>query len=145
MQAGGSTVRVEKLLAHPPARVWKAISRPEYLSEWLMPTADMAAEPGARFTFFRDLGEHACKGWDGVVHCEMLEVVEGQRLSYRWSTTGSAAIDTVLTMELVPEAGGTRLVIEQTGFEKTQVQNRNGAAHGWRHMADLLEELLGRL
>ena len=33
-----------------PERVWKALTDPDALEKWLLPTTDFAPEPGRRFT-----------------------------------------------------------------------------------------------
>ena len=38
-------------LAHPPEKVWRALTDPSLLTEWLLPVAGFHCEPGATFTF----------------------------------------------------------------------------------------------
>ena len=47
------TIRVDEFLAHPPARVWKALTGPVLLAKWLMPN-DFRPVAGHRFTFLTD-------------------------------------------------------------------------------------------
>jgi hypothetical protein len=57
-------------LAHPPSKVWRALTDPVLLSEWLQPIVELKLEPGAAFVFQTP----AHPGWDGIVHCRVLEV-----------------------------------------------------------------------
>lgn len=112
-----ATIRVQWDLVDPPEKVWRALTDPELLSEWLMPT-DMRAESGYRFTF----RSQPRPGWDGIVHCEILEVIPCERLVYSWrgSSRNEAGqeLDTTVMWTILPTSeGGTRLVLEHSGFE----------------------------
>jgi uncharacterized protein YndB with AHSA1/START domain len=97
--------------------VWKALTSAELIGRWLMPN-DFVAEVGRRFTFrTRPMGD-----WDGVVHCEVLELVPQEKLVYSWKggSRGNAgygsALDSVVTWTLAPAAGGTHLRMVHAGF-----------------------------
>ncbi len=94
---------------HPIEAVWSALIDREALSQWLMPT-DFAPEVGHRFEFRTDPGP----GFDGIVRCEVLEMVEPRWM--RWSWKGGP-VDTIVTFELAPLGGRTRLTFRQEGFE----------------------------
>lgn len=58
-------------------------------------------------------------GWDGIVYCEVLEVVPNQKLVYTWQggpKPGVVGLDTLLVWTLSSHENGTRLVLEHTGF-----------------------------
>ena len=61
-------------LHHSPAKVWRALTDPTLLAEWLLPIVGFKLAPGAEFTFKTD--PHP--GWDGTVNCRFLEI-EAQR------------------------------------------------------------------
>ena len=123
-------------LRHVPQKVWRALTDPALLAEWLLPVADFALEQGQAFTFRRP----PIGGWDGTVNCRMLEIEEHRKLSYVWRA--GEFVDTVLTFTLTPTAAGTRLSLVQSGF--TQKQNAGGARYGWKLMGAKLIELLDR-
>jgi uncharacterized protein YndB with AHSA1/START domain len=127
-------------LAHPPSKVWRALTDPALLSEWLLPVVEMALEPGARFTFQAP----PQPGWDGAVNCRMLEIDPQRKLSYTW-TVGGMELDTVVTFTLVPTAAGTRLSLVQSGFKPDQKQNWGGARYGWKMMGGKLVDVLERM
>lgn len=126
-------------LPHPPAKVWRAITDPALVAEWLLPVTGLVTERGTAFTF------HAPEkpGWDGTVNCRFLEIEPERRLSYTWVV--GDFIDTVVTFTLSPSASGTRLVIVQSGFRPDQKQNFGGARYGWRMMGARLVDLLARI
>jgi uncharacterized protein YndB with AHSA1/START domain len=126
-------------LHHPPEKVWRALTDPTLLAEWLLPVIDLKLEPGAPFTFKRE----PLPGWDGTVDCRFLEIEPQRKLSYTWGVS-DMEIDTVVTFTLTPTASGTRLSLVQSGF-KNQKQNAGGARYGWRMMGGKLVDLLARI
>ena len=103
------SIRRSRTFPHPPARVWQAITSSDALAAWLMPN-DFEARVGHRFQFRTD----PAPGFDGIVHCEILELEEPQRMVWSWR---GGPVDTTVTFELRPEADGTRLSFSQEGFE----------------------------
>jgi uncharacterized protein YndB with AHSA1/START domain len=127
-------------LPHPPEKVWRALTDPVLLAEWLLPVVGLELEPGAAFTF----STQPHPGWDGRVHCRMLEIEEARKLSYAW-VVGDMELDTVVTFTLVPTAAGTRLSLVQSGFTPDQKRNFGGARYGWKMMGGKLVDLLARI
>lgn len=126
------SVVLERELAFPPDRVWRALTQPHLIEEWLMKN-NFTAEPGQTFTMSGD--------W-GSVDCKVLANDPGKTLSYTWAGMG---IDTVVTWELTPTANGTRLRMEQSGFATGQEQARNGAEHGWTQFLENLDGVLAKM
>ena len=102
-------VRVDRVYPHPREAVWRALTTPELLARWLMPN-DFEPRVGHTFTFRTDPGP----GFDGIVRCEVLELVDGERLVLSWR---GGPLDTRVRFELIDEGDGTRLTMEHTGFE----------------------------
>ena len=125
-------------LHHPPEKVWRALTDPELLAEWLLPVVGFRLEPGAEFTFTTQ----PYPGWDGTVSCRMIEIEPQRKLSYTWSVP---FLDTVVTFTLAPTDAGTRLSIVQTGFKPEQKQEFGGARYGWKMMGGRLIDLLERM
>ena len=127
-------------LQHSPEKVWRALTDPTLLAEWLLPVVGFTLEPGAAFTF----RTQPHPGWDGIVNCQTLAVETHKRLSYTWGV-GNMGLDTVVTFTLTPIASGTRLSLVQSGFEPDQKKNFGGARYGWKMMGATLVELLARI
>jgi uncharacterized protein YndB with AHSA1/START domain len=73
---------------------------------------------GKRFTYQTT----AAGAWDGIIHCEVLEVIPNQRLAYAWkgghdgNTGYGSLLDTVVTFTLSKAENGTRLRLVHSGF-----------------------------
>ncbi len=127
-------------LQHSPAKVWRALTDPALLAEWLLPVVGQKLElvPGHDFTF----KTQPYPGWDGIVNCKMIEIEAQKKLTYAWTVP---FLDTVVTFTLTPTASGTRLNLVQSGFKPGQEQNFGGARYGWNMMGKKLVDLLGRV
>jgi uncharacterized protein YndB with AHSA1/START domain len=133
------TVTIEREFAHPPERLWRALTQPHLIAEWLMKN-DFVAEVGHRFNLSGD--------WGGVLDCEVLEVEPERALSYRWDYAhDDPAFDlrSVVSFTLEPTPAGTLLHMEQTGFRPEQKQASGGARFGWQQFMGKLEQLLERV
>lgn len=79
-----------------------------------------------------------------MIHCEVLTIEPLRRLEFTWR--GGHGLDSIVTWRLQPEADGTRLLIEHTGFDPEDPAQR--LAHevmgkGWRsHILARLRECL---
>lgn len=122
-------------LAHGVGKVWRALTDPALLAEWLLPVVNLELAAGAAFM----LKAPPQQGWDGSVNCRFLEIEPQRKLSYSW-TVGD--LDTVVTFALTPTATGTRLSLVQSGFKENQKKNFGGARYGWRLMGGRLVDLL---
>jgi uncharacterized protein YndB with AHSA1/START domain len=125
-------------LKHPPEKVWRALTDPVLLSEWLLPIVELKLEKGAAFAF----KTQPHPGWDGIVNCRALEIEAQRKLSYTWVV--GDFLDTVVTFTLAPTTEGTRLSLVHSGFKPGQQQAFGGARYGWDMMTTKLLDLLGR-
>lgn len=76
-------------LAEPPQKVWRALTEPDKLAAWLLPSPANGIE------------------------CRPLDQEPGRRVSYRWRDAGD--FDGIVTFSIAINAiGGTRLTIVQT-------------------------------
>lgn len=133
------SVVVEREFPHPPERLWRALTQPHLMAEWLMRN-DFAPLVGHRFQLS---GE-----WGGVLDCEVLEVEPNRTLSYTWNfdhPDPAFALQSVVTFTLTPTETGTRLRMEQAGFRPDQKQAFGGAGAGWRQFLGKLEQVVARI
>jgi uncharacterized protein YndB with AHSA1/START domain len=140
MNAGSETrsVVVEREFAHAPEKLWRALTQPHLMQEWLMKN-DFAPQVGHRFKLTGD--------WGGVLDCVVLEIEPNRTLSYTWDFVHEDAaynLKSVVTFTLEPTATGTRLRMEQAGFRPEQKQAFGGAHAGWKQFLDKLDSVLAK-
>jgi uncharacterized protein YndB with AHSA1/START domain len=132
------SVVVERELPFPPEKVWRALTQPHLIGEWLMRPDGFEPAVGRPFSL--------CGDW-GSVECQVLEVEPNKRLSYRWDHPHEqAAFDlrSTVTFTLAAISGGTRLRVEQVGFRPDQPRAFGGARVGWQQHLENLERALAR-
>jgi uncharacterized protein YndB with AHSA1/START domain len=119
-------VIVEREMLHPPEKLWRALTQPHLIEEWLMKN-DFKPVVGHSFNLRGD--------WGGVLDCEVLAVEPNKTLDLK----------SVVTFTLTPTRSGTHLRMEQSGFRPDQKQAFGGAKHGWQKFFENLESVLGGL
>jgi uncharacterized protein YndB with AHSA1/START domain len=132
------SVVVEREIPYSPERIWRALTQPHLIAEWLMKN-DFNADVGHRFNLRGD--------WGGVLDCEVLAVEPNKTLSYTWNHTHDDAafnLESVVTFTLTPKGTGTHLRMEQSGFRPDQKQAYGGAKAGWRQFFTKLEQVVAR-
>jgi uncharacterized protein YndB with AHSA1/START domain len=137
------SIVVEKILLHPPEKIWRALTDSALIERWLMRN-DFAPVVGHRFNF----RAKPVMGWNGVTDCEVLEVTPPSRLVYRWNASGEQAamgLKTTVTWTLVPVEGGTRVRMEHAGFRPEDENGYRGMGGGWPGIVDRLGVLAGEL
>ena len=132
------SVVVERDLSHPPERIWRALTVPHLMEEWLMKN-DFKPVVGHQFNL--------SGGWGGVLDCEVLVVEPNRTLSYTWNFAHDDPaynLESVVTFTLIPTSTGTRLRMEQSGFRPDQQQAYQGAKAAWPDFFAKLEQVLAR-
>lgn len=133
------TVTVEREFAYPPEKLWRALTQPHLIAEWLMRN-DFVPQVGHKFQLNGD--------WGGTLDCEVLEVEPGETLAYRWDhdhADPAFSLRSVVTFTLAAAGNGTLLKVEQHGFRPDQPQAFGGAKYGWNNFLGKLDELLARI
>lgn len=125
------TVTVEREVPFPAEKIWRALTQPHLIAEWLMQN-DFNPVVGHRFNLRGD--------W-GAVDCEVLTLEPQKALSYTWAAMG---LESVVTWTLTPTPRGTLLRMEQSGFRADQEQAFRGAQYGWQKFLAELEQVLAR-
>ena len=112
------SVVAEREMAYPPEKIWRALTQPHLIEDWLMKN-DFEPVVGHRFNLRAD--------W-GAVDCRVTAVEPNKTLSYTWAAYG---LESVVTWTLTATSAGTRLRMEQSGFRPDQHQFHEGAKGGW--------------
>ena len=133
---------VDEVFPHAAATIWRTLTTGALMARWLNMTPT-GFEPvvGNKFTYQTSpAGE-----WDGMIRCQILEVVPGERLTYSWkgghedNVGYGSRLDTIVTFTLEQVEGGTRLRVVHSGF----VLPRNETAY--RNMSGGWSQVIGRI
>lgn len=104
---------------HPPERVWRALTDPAELAQWLMPSRGFAPVAGQRFSMSCDpIGE---------IEAEVLEIDPPRRLVLRWD---AAFGTTTVRVELAAAGAGTALTLVHSGWGEATAA-RDQFDSGW--------------
>ncbi|MBV8199514.1 MAG: SRPBCC domain-containing protein [Acidobacteria bacterium] len=127
------SVVVERDFASPPEKLWRALTTPHLIEQWLLKT-DFEPVLGRPFKLIGD--------W-GTVDCRVLEIEPHQKLVYSWSVFGA---ETRVALTLTKTTGGAHLRVEQSGFGAGPEHRRfvQGAQAGWSANLAKLQDVLDR-
>jgi uncharacterized protein YndB with AHSA1/START domain len=134
------SVVIEREMPHPPEKIWRALTQPQLIEEWLMKN-DFKPVVGQRFNFRAEFLPN------GVLDCEVLAVEPNRKLSYSWNSPGddAAGLKSVVTWTLTQTRTGTHLRMEQSGFRPDQQHYYQGAQYGWQRFVTALEQVVARI
>jgi uncharacterized protein YndB with AHSA1/START domain len=128
---GHPALRFERLIAHSPEAVWRALVTPEAIFRWLQARATLEPRPGGRLELSFDHADHAMVG-------EILAFDPPRRLEYTWPERHAGG-DSAVRFDLEPHGAGCRLVL-------THVFRKGGDladfASGWHWHLDALDRAL---
>jgi uncharacterized protein YndB with AHSA1/START domain len=131
------SVVVEREIPHPPEKIWRALTQPHLIEEWLM-KSDFKPVVGHRF----NLRRNPKPDLNIVIDCEVLIVEPNKSLAYTWAAYDLAG---VITWTLTPTSAGTHLRMEHSGFPRDRKQAYGGARGGWLRFFAALEQALARM
>lgn len=136
---------VDEVFPHSPETIWKTLTNGELIARWMMPPDGFELVVGKRFTFStKPAGE-----WDGVIHCQVLEVVPNERFAYAWKGGHEANVgygsklETIVTWTLARVASGTRVRLVHSGFvlPKNDTAYKN-MSEGWNKVVHNLDAIV---
>jgi uncharacterized protein YndB with AHSA1/START domain len=124
-----STDRIEKniVLRAPRSQVWRAIASADEFGAWFGVKLEGAFAPGARVK-----GRITSPGYEHVIMDITVERIDPERLfSYRWHPYAvepgvdySGEPTTLVEFHLDEVAGGTRLRVVESGFDRIPLARR---------------------
>ena len=123
-----------------PGDVWEYLVKPELMEQWLMKT-DFQAIVGHKFSFTFEPKPDS--KYEGIVHCEVLEVLPFDRLSYSWNgrtKDKSRNFNSTVKWTLIPKDNGTELQLQHSGFEV--MEDFLNHSNGWNSCLKRFEENL---
>jgi uncharacterized protein YndB with AHSA1/START domain len=120
----------------PIQKIWEAVSTSEGLASWLMPN-DFQPVLGCEFIFRSE----PKNGWDGVVHCKVMELNPPERIGFTW--TGNN-MDQYVSFELVPlEKNTTQFLLVHSGWKEEHAVIREIMYEGWGYISEDLRKKMG--
>ncbi|MGW0232070.1 SRPBCC domain-containing protein [Actinopolymorpha singaporensis] len=135
--------RIERTVevAHPPARVWAALTTAEGLGTWFGNQAKIDLRPGGSAQMTWDSGDKA--------EMRVERVEEPTVFGFTWQIHGLPEDDprrTYVEFTLEPTAAGTRLTVVESGFaqlpEDAYRKAYQGNTEGWAHeLGELVDYL----
>jgi uncharacterized protein YndB with AHSA1/START domain len=126
---GRPALRFERRLAHPVAKVWRAVTEPDELAAWFPQKVEVDLRPGGAMHFRFD--ENDFPDMSG----EVLELDPPRRFAFTWGD------DEEVRIELEPLDGGSATLlrfVQLLGAEDTAARN----AAGWEVCLHRLETSL---
>jgi uncharacterized protein YndB with AHSA1/START domain len=141
------SLRIERLIAASPERMFAYWTEPELLAKWLAPGemtcigSDVDLQPGgAYFVTMREPN-----GRTVTARGIYLEIEPPRRLVFTWGSddsdcsTGKAHDETEVEILLTAAPGGTKLVLTHTKFSTVESRDRHNM--GWGMCIDKLERV----
>jgi uncharacterized protein YndB with AHSA1/START domain len=136
---------VDEVFPHTLDVVWKTLTSAEMMGRWLkMQPTGFEPKVGTRFTYqTTPAGE-----WDGVIHCQVLEVRPHECFAYAWkgghegNVGYGSRLDTVVTFTLSAVEAGTRVRLVHSGFELPKNETAfKGMSEGWKTVVQRIDAL----
>jgi uncharacterized protein YndB with AHSA1/START domain len=125
-----------------PEIVWEYLTNPDLMALWLM-KSDFKPELGYEFIFqgpkMPDLG------FDGLIHCKVLELKPNERLSYTWNMgpgDGTLSVDSVVAFSLKATKDGTELFLEHIGHKVGYPTLFTSMDKGWLQNLQKIDKLI---
>lgn len=111
----------------PISTVWNALTNKDSISQWLMP-CDIEPVIGHKFQFKTKSNFL----FDGIINCEVLELVENKLLSFSWN--GGSLKNTIVVFRLEEAGNKTLLHFEHKGFEGlfNKIMVQKILSNGWK-------------
>ena len=138
---------VDEVFPHAPEIIWKTMTSSDLMGRWLgMAPTGFEPVKGKRFTYkTTPAGE-----WDGVIQCQVLDVVPNERLVYAWkgghegNVGYGSRLDTVVTFTLSKVGDGTRVRLVHSGFvlPKNESAFKN-MSNGWKTVVGRINSVTG--
>jgi uncharacterized protein YndB with AHSA1/START domain len=135
LQSDTHDIIVDEVFPHAPETIWKTLTTGELMARWMMEPTGFEPVAGKHFTFRTS----PAGAWDGVIHCQVLEVLPNQRFAYAWKGGHEAnagygsPLDTVVTWILSRVENGTRLRLVHSGFVRPKNDTAfKNMSEGWK-------------
>jgi uncharacterized protein YndB with AHSA1/START domain len=135
LESNTQDIVVDEVFPHAPETIWKTLTTGELIGRWLMAPTGFEPVEGKHFTFQTT----PAGAWDGVIHCQVLEVKPNERFVYAWkgghegNVGYGSRLDTVVTWTLTKVQTGTRVRLVHSGFITPENDSAyKNLSEGWK-------------
>jgi len=107
------------ILKAPPEKVWTFLTVPEKIANWFHETSRPLDKAGTDFVWYKfdPDAEDRKQMWGRVIEAD-----PPRRLVHTFTHNGIEGLETTVTWDLTPIAGGTHLKLTHDGLEKRKAQ-----------------------
>jgi uncharacterized protein YndB with AHSA1/START domain len=139
-------LRLERLIAAPPERVFAFWINPEQIVRWWgpegyeIPSSNFDVRPGGKWSTMVQTPDGQRRTVSGIYRA----IEPPRRLVFTWGwlgDDGERGHETEVTVTFEAAPGGTRLVLRQQSFEGTEILERHGQS--WASSFDRLARAAG--
>ncbi|WP_067547678.1 SRPBCC family protein [Nocardia crassostreae] len=139
-----TTIELDQFYSHAPGKVWRALTTPSLMAQWLMEPDGFEPVVGTRFSLRAK--PIPATNFSGEISCEVLEAVPPKRLRISWEDAAAERpTGWTVTWDLHPEGHGTRVVLTHNGFDPddpTAQLSRSIMRGGWPSILHRLDAVL---
>jgi|APTNR8051073442_1049403.scaffolds.fasta_scaffold05774_3 uncharacterized protein YndB with AHSA1/START domain len=138
------SVYIRKRFNHPIEKVWKFITKSEYIEKWFLKVEELTLEKGSKYHL---VGEPT-ETWDGNLYCEVIEVIENRKFVHTFKSNSMNESTEVTWLLESTEDGGTFLTLTHKGNEnlKDLIGTIESVDSGWMsHLATLTKLINNQL
>lgn len=143
VKAKPSLTIVRKLKA-APEKVWRALTQPDALKQWMAPSADFRiplAEADLRVGGRYHIVMKSPDGEEHDVSGAYREIAPNRKLAYTWAWKSTPERESIVTFELRATDGGTELTLRHEQLADEEARDKH--EQGWAGCLARLERLVG--
>jgi len=138
------SLTIVRSLKTTPQKVWRALTQPEALKQWMAPSDDFRiplAEADLRVGGRYHIVMKSPDGEEHDVSGTYREVVPNRKLVYTWAWKSTPERESLVTFELRAAGGGTELTLRHEQFADEEARDKHH--HGWTGCLARLEKFVG--
>ena len=135
------SLSIVRKLGAGPAKVWRAITEPEMLKQWMapsdvfkVPVAEADVRVGGRYHIVMNAPDGEVHDVSGVYR----EIVPNKKLVYTWAWKSTPERQSVVTIELRAAGSGTELTLRHEQFADADARDHH--QQGWMGCLARLEK-----